>query len=463
MLDRYGTDEQKAMIDGSITGKYRITFGLTEPEHGSDATHMETRAVPATRDNVKGWIINGQKMWTTGMHVATHCALFARTSGNDGDARGITCLLVPAKAEGVKVEEYMWTFNMPTDHPRVSFTDVFVPDDALFGEVGRGLSLAQCFVHENRIRQAASSLGAAVYCINESVKYARERKPFGKALAENQAIQWPLVELATQAEMLRLLIRKTAWEMDQLTQARSSTRSPTGSRCATSGQTACAAKPPTAPCRCMAAWAIRATSRSNTSTATTAATASPKAARKSRSARWRDFCSGIWGRGSIERPLPSSSWAKAGRTMRSARHQTDTTGMLGHASLCRRYEARSIHLPILPRPIRIAQIPPQNLARRIARQRLQKSTVFGVLKPAMRSRVKLMMSVAVACLAGLHHHDRLHRFAPFVVGDADHGGFGDIRVIADRALDFGGIDVLAAGDDHVLDAVVDVEVAVLSM
>ena len=88
MLDRYGRDDQKAMIDGSIKGKYRITFGLTEPHHGSDATHMETRAVPATRDNVKGWIINGEKMWTTGMHVATHCALFARTSGNDGDARG---------------------------------------------------------------------------------------------------------------------------------------------------------------------------------------------------------------------------------------------------------------------------------------------------------------------------------------------------------------------------------------
>ena len=169
MLDRYGRDDQKAMIEGSITGKYRITFGRTEPEHGSDATHMETRAVQTTRDGVKGWLINGEKMWTTGMHVATHCALFARTSGNDGDARGITCFLVPAKSAGVKVEEYMWTFNMPTDHPRVSFTDVFVPEDALFGEIGRGLSLAQCFVHENRIRQAASSLGAAVYCIQESV------------------------------------------------------------------------------------------------------------------------------------------------------------------------------------------------------------------------------------------------------------------------------------------------------
>ena len=219
MLDLYGTPDQKAMIDGSITGKYRITFGLTEPDHGSDATHMETRAEEALRDGKKGWVINGEKMWTTGMHVATHCALFARTAGKDGDARGITCFLVPADAPGVKVEEYLWTFNMPTDHPRVSFKDVFVTEDAVFGEVGRGLSLAQCFVHENRIRQAASSLGAAVFCINESVKYARERKPFGEELARNQAIQFPLVELATQAEMLRLLIRKTAWEMDQMTQA----------------------------------------------------------------------------------------------------------------------------------------------------------------------------------------------------------------------------------------------------
>jgi acyl-CoA dehydrogenase len=218
MFDLYGSPEQRAMIEGSIAGEYRITFGLTEPDHGSDATHMETRAERTTQNGVPGWVINGRKMWTTGMHVATHCALFARTSGKDGDAHGITCFLVPADREGVNVEEYLWTFNMPTDHPRVGFTDVFVAEDALFGELGRGLSVAQCFVHQNRIRQAASSLGAAVYCINESVAYARRRKPFGRALAENQAIQWPLVELATQAEMLRLLIRKTAWEMDQATQ-----------------------------------------------------------------------------------------------------------------------------------------------------------------------------------------------------------------------------------------------------
>lgn len=319
MLDRYGTDEQKAMIDGSITGKYRITFGLTEPEHGSDATHMETKAVPATRDNVKGWIINGEKMWTTGMHVATHCALFARTSGNDGDARGISCFLVPAKSPGVKVEEYMWTFNMPTDHPRVSFTDVFVPEDTQFGEVGRGLSLAQCFVHENRIRQAASSLGAAVYCINESVKYARERKPFGKALAENQAIQWPLVELATQAEMLRLLIRKTAWEMDQLTQAQvEHTLSDRVSMCNFWANRLCCEAADRAM-QVQAAWAIRATSRSSTSTATTAAIASPKAARRSRSARWRASCSATW--------VPASTELGARRRDMLTRHTPRKRGI----------------------------------------------------------------------------------------------------------------------------------------
>lgn len=213
----FGTPEQRQeFIAGTLERTRRITFGLTEPEHGSDATHMETRAVAEARGGAKGWRIDGEKMWTTGMHVATHCMLFARTHGEPGAAQGITAFLVPTKDPGVTIEEYLWTFNMPTDHPRVSFTNVWVPESAVLGTVGGGLAVAQHFVHENRIRQAASSLGAASYCIEESVKYARLRKPFGRALAENQAIQWPLVELATQAEMLRLLIRKTAWAMDQM-------------------------------------------------------------------------------------------------------------------------------------------------------------------------------------------------------------------------------------------------------
>ena len=103
---------------------------------------------------------------------------------------------------------------MPTDHAQVNLRDVRVPDGAIFGGEGRGLQVVQHFFNENRIRQAASSLGAAQYCIDESVAYARERAPFGKPLAANQAIQFPLVELQTQCEMLRALIHKTAWLMD---------------------------------------------------------------------------------------------------------------------------------------------------------------------------------------------------------------------------------------------------------
>ena len=220
MFETFGTEaQQEEFILGGFAGTRRTAFGLTEPLHGSDATHMETRAVPEERDGVKGWLINGEKMWTTGMHVATHCATFCRTSGADGSARGISCFLVPVETPGLKVEEYLWTFNMPTDHPRVSFTNVWVPESALLGALDGGLSIAQSFVHQNRIRQAASSLGAATYCVEESVRYARERKPFGQELARNQAIQFPLVELATQCEMLRMLIYKTAWEMDQMEHA----------------------------------------------------------------------------------------------------------------------------------------------------------------------------------------------------------------------------------------------------
>ncbi len=212
LMLEYGTESQKAeWVDGLAKGRRGFAFGITEPEHGSDATHMETTAI---RDG-EGWRINGEKTWNTGIHKAEFDMVMARTSGKAGDARGITAFLVPMKSPGVKIEEMLWTFNMPTDHGRVSFTDVSVGDDSIFGGEGRGLGVIQHFFNENRIRQAASSLGAAQYCIDQSVEYARVRKPFGKALATNQAIQFPLVELQTQCEMLRALIHKTAWTMDE--------------------------------------------------------------------------------------------------------------------------------------------------------------------------------------------------------------------------------------------------------
>jgi len=217
MFRDFGTPEQQdEFINGMISGTHRVAFGLTEPDHGSDATWMETVAVPERRDGVDGWSITGEKMWNTGLHVANYDMIFARTSGDRGAAKGISCFLVPTDSDGFKIEEYLWTFNMPTDHPRISLNQVWVPHDALFGPLDGGLMLAQHFVHENRIRQAASGVGAAQYCIDESVAYAKQRKPFGKPLAANQAIQFPLVELHTECEMIRTLVYKTAAQMDQM-------------------------------------------------------------------------------------------------------------------------------------------------------------------------------------------------------------------------------------------------------
>jgi acyl-CoA dehydrogenase len=211
LMLEHGTDEQKAeWVEGLATGTKGFAFGITEPEHGSDATHMDTYAVRDGDD----WLITGAKTWNTGIHKAKYDLIFARTSGEPGDGRGITAFLTPTDAPGFKVEEFLWTFNMPTDHGRISLDQVRVPHSAILGEEGRGLAVVQHFFNENRIRQAASSLGAALYCISESVEFAKNRKPFGKALATNQAIQFPLVELHAEAEMLRALIHKTAWLMD---------------------------------------------------------------------------------------------------------------------------------------------------------------------------------------------------------------------------------------------------------
>ena len=212
MMRDFGTPEQIAeWMPGFLDGSRRLAFGLTEPEHGSDATYMETRAVV----DGDGWVINGAKRWNSGLHHATHDIIFARTSGEPGTPNGITAFLVPTDAEGFSVEFFWWTFNMPTDHAEVTLTDVRVDPEAVFGEVGQGLYLAQHFVHENRIRQAAPSLGAGQFCVDEAVRYANERVTWGKPLAVNQGIQFPLVELHTEAAMLRQLIRETAWRLDQ--------------------------------------------------------------------------------------------------------------------------------------------------------------------------------------------------------------------------------------------------------
>ncbi|KAJ5650965.1 uncharacterized protein N7484_004688 [Penicillium longicatenatum] len=215
MIHHFGSEEQRrTLIPARLRGEFRTTFGLTEPDHGSDATFMSTIA---HRDR-GGFEITGMKKWQTGAHNCTHLIIFARTSGSPGSAKGITAFLVPRDTHGVRILSYEWTMNMPTDHATVELDRVWVPETAMLGSLDNGLAIAQTFVHENRVRQAASACGAARFCLERSIIRARERKIWGegKTLADNQAIQFPVVELMTQVEMLRLFILKTSWEMDRL-------------------------------------------------------------------------------------------------------------------------------------------------------------------------------------------------------------------------------------------------------
>ena len=112
----YGTEEQKAeWIDDLALGQRGFAFGITEPQHGSDATHMETTAV---RDGDE-WVINGEKTWNTGIHKAPVRPDLRPHQRRGRRRRGITAFLTPTDAPGFEIVEYLWTFNMPTDHAHV--------------------------------------------------------------------------------------------------------------------------------------------------------------------------------------------------------------------------------------------------------------------------------------------------------------------------------------------------------
>src|SRR3982074_482019 len=191
-LADYGTEEQKTYIEGIITGKKHLSFALTEPGHGSDATWLETAGV---RDG-NHWVINGRKRWNSQVARAHANLVFARTSGKPGEAKGITAFIVPTDTPGHNVLYNHWTFNMPSDHAETELTNVRVPDSAILHKEGEGLVVAQRFVHENRVRQAAASAGAARYCILEAVKYAKSLSIVKHLVEAHGAIQFPSAGLA---------------------------------------------------------------------------------------------------------------------------------------------------------------------------------------------------------------------------------------------------------------------------
>jgi alkylation response protein AidB-like acyl-CoA dehydrogenase len=151
ILDRFGTPEQKQQfMTGAMAGEAGFGFNLTEPNHGSDATWLETRAVRDGGD----WVINGAKRFASGAGIVEHAIVFARTSGETGDARGITAFIVDTSDPGYEIPYFHWTFNMPSDHAEVVLSDVRVPQSAILGEEGHGLQTVDADELETLARAA---------------------------------------------------------------------------------------------------------------------------------------------------------------------------------------------------------------------------------------------------------------------------------------------------------------------
>ncbi|MEV4234592.1 MULTISPECIES: acyl-CoA dehydrogenase family protein [unclassified Nocardia] len=199
---RFGNDKQKQEWLPQLTsGRNLAAFGLTEPGAGSDAGGTRTTAVADSGE----WVINGSKQFITNSGTdITKLVTVTAVTGQSGGKKEISTILVPTDTPGFVAEpaynKVGW--NASDTHP-LSFTDVRVPEENLLGERGRGYANFLRILDEGRIAIAALSVGAAQGCVDESVRYAKERESFGQAIGRNQAIAFKIARMEARAHAAR--------------------------------------------------------------------------------------------------------------------------------------------------------------------------------------------------------------------------------------------------------------------
>jgi alkylation response protein AidB-like acyl-CoA dehydrogenase len=208
-----GDEKQKKWIGGGIaSGEMKGAFCLTEPNHGSDAANLESRAVRDGDD----FVINGEKMYISGGTVADYVICFARTNGTPGP-KGISGFIVPADTPGFKVagqDRKMGVRGVPTAD--IVFEDCRVPREYLIGGVeGAGFNHAMLTLNSCRPVVGARGLGLAEGALTYALEFARKREAFGKPIADLQAIQFMFADMAIQIEAARGLVYQAAWRVDQ--------------------------------------------------------------------------------------------------------------------------------------------------------------------------------------------------------------------------------------------------------
>ncbi|HEX5982900.1 MAG TPA: acyl-CoA dehydrogenase family protein [Solirubrobacterales bacterium] len=211
-IEKWGTEEQKMKwLPRLCSGEGLGCFGLTEPDTGSDAANLRTRAVKT--DN--GWSISGQKMWISLGNYAEVALIFAQTDPAQKH-RGLAAFLVPTDSEGFTTQEIHGKLGLrSSDTAEISLDEVEVGDEALLGEVGDGFKVAMSALENGRYSVAAGCVGICEGCVQSSIEYAKERKQFGVPLAQFQLVQEMIAEMILKRDASRMLVLRAGLLKDE--------------------------------------------------------------------------------------------------------------------------------------------------------------------------------------------------------------------------------------------------------
>ncbi len=210
-IARWGTEEQKReWLPQLCSGEALGCFGLTEPNTGSDAANLSTRATKVNG----GWRISGQKQWISLGNYAKLALVFAQTDPEQKH-RGLACFLVPTDADGFGSSAIHGKLGLRgSDTAELSLEGVEVPDSAMLGEVGDGFRVAMSALDSGRYSVAAGCVGICQGCVDASVAYAKEREQFGRPIASFQLVQELIADQIVETEAARGLVWRAGWLKD---------------------------------------------------------------------------------------------------------------------------------------------------------------------------------------------------------------------------------------------------------
>ena len=211
-IERWGTEEQKQRwLPRLCSGEALGCFGLTEPDTGSDAANLRTRAEKTD----SGWRISGQKMWISMGNFAEVAMIFAQTDPAQ-DHRGLACFLVPTESDGFSSQEIHGKLGLrASDTAALALDEVEVSDDALLGGVGDGFKVAMSALDSGRYSVAAGCVGICDGCVDASVSYSTERKQFGVPIARFQLVQELIADMIVKRDAARMLVWRAGILKDQ--------------------------------------------------------------------------------------------------------------------------------------------------------------------------------------------------------------------------------------------------------